>query len=342
MDSTVPSMALAGIFSDRSFQRWPSWHLIYEWEDQISESLDLPIIDSREKRLLYDSKVSRLVQKARVGRVLLQWLDSSIVKNARNLYFEMVPSDKFTLSTSAQTIPVIIDFWKTTNLGHFYATYKNCPMVLLSSLEVYNFLKREGCPLRIHHFPMSLPDKYRLDGDSYIEKKYDIVMAGRKSPVFFSYLKEYEQKHPSVEYLYQETIDGELYYFSNKSGVVGKFQSRERYIQLLQSAKVSLYSTPGIDGGEERTGGFNPVTPRWFELLYAGCRVLGRYARNDETEFYQLNTLCPNIESFGQFSKELTTALSCYGLPLKKNNEYLQNHYTSKRIALLKEILGAP
>ncbi len=48
------------------------------------------------------------------------------------------------------------------------------------------------------------------------------------------------------------------------------------YINLLRASKISFYSTPGIDGGEKRTGGFNPVTPRYLELLSAQCQLLGK------------------------------------------------------------------
>ena len=60
----------------------------------------------------------------------------------------------------------------------------------------------------------------------------------------------------------QQEANGEFIYVLNKKGPLGKFDSREEYIQLLRASKIAFYKTPRIDGDERHTGGFNPVTPR--------------------------------------------------------------------------------
>ena len=41
-------MDLKGVFTDRHYQDWPSWHIVYEWEDELSHALHLPLKNSPE------------------------------------------------------------------------------------------------------------------------------------------------------------------------------------------------------------------------------------------------------------------------------------------------------
>jgi hypothetical protein len=237
-------------------------------------------------------------------------------------------------------VPIIIDFWGKNTLKSFYNYYKNCPFILISSIEVFEYLKKNNSPLNIYHFPLSLPDKYKLDEKRTNNKKYDIVLAGRINPILWKYLKEFEKSHPNIEYLFQEQINGELFYRSNKMGIIGKFQSRNSYFELIKSARICFYASPGIDSGEFRTGGFNPITPRFLEFLSAGCHVIARYPLNEESCFYKMESICPPINTYKEFEEQLSWALSAKDQPIQRNSNYLSNHYTSKRVPLLIDILS--
>jgi len=132
--------------------------------------------------------------------------------------------------------------------------------------------------------------------------------------------------------------DGALNYISNKRGKIEGLEGRASYVGLLQSAKVAFYATPGIDGGEARTGGFNPVTPRLFEILAAGCHVVARYPDNDDTRFYGLQAICPSTDTYDQFVATLDRALGAPP-PVARNSAYLQGHYTSARVERLRQIM---
>ena len=251
----------------------------------------------------------------------------------------MLPKFYKSFSNHNNVIPIIVDFWDK-DVEEFNKYYKECSIILISSLEVFEYLRKNKSPLNIAHFPLSLPDKYKLNSEQTFNKKYDIVLAGRINPILWEYLKGFEKNYPDIEYVYQEIINGELYYRSNRNGIIGKYQSRSSYFELIKSARICFYASPGIDSGEARTGGFNPITPRFLEFLAAGCHVIARYPINEESSYYQMQAICPPINTYKDFEKQLSSALSSRNQPIKRNAEYLSYHYTSKRIPLLIKIIN--
>jgi hypothetical protein len=316
---------------------------VNEWEDQLAEAMGLTVVDSAPARRRHDNAAVKYASKVPVVFAMMKALDARSANGDRTLYFALSPQGRGTFATKAEVVPMIIDFWKDLDRAWFHDAYGNCPLVLISSLEVFSALKAEGCPLNLRHFPLSLPDRYRLAPDQRFEKKHDVVIAGRPSPVLMEYMRRYEQDHPEVEYLYQGPPDdkGHHTYMSNKAGRIYGYNDRSAYFELLRASRVSFYSTPGIDGGEKRTGGFNPVTPRFLEILASGCHVMARYADNDDTRFYELPAICPSVGSYEEFEERLQVALKTEA-PIADYSAYLDRHYTSNRIALLQQILSNP
>lgn len=340
---------LSSILSTRAYHKATYFHLVYEWEDELSRQLNLPIIGTHSiyRDLLLNKITDKITYRfsANARERLNNFVDAINPTKERQGYsfaFNMGVYTEPNFTTSARVIPMIIDIWKNIDFAKFYSTYKRCKLVLISSLEAYNFLQEINCSLPITHFPLSLPDKYRLTADTTYTKKYDILLAGRlnvrTNQVLRDYLVEFCQKYPDIEYLYQEEIYDELYYISNKRGNIGQFTTRESYINLLRESKISFYSTPGLDGGEARTGGFNPVTPRYLELLSAQCLLLGRYPKNEETDFYELSKVCPNIVSYEHFEGTMLSYLNQSAPSFDLHRQILDKHYTSQRAQLLMEI----
>lgn len=79
------------------------------------------------------------------------------------LYFEMCAKRYKSFSNSRRTIPVIIDFWDKEGIERFKKLYADCPYLLVTSLEVLNFLKTNQVKNNLIHFPMTLPSMYRLN-----------------------------------------------------------------------------------------------------------------------------------------------------------------------------------
>jgi hypothetical protein len=335
-------MELKIMYTERYFNNWPTWPLIYEWEDVIADALKLELADSIKASVttFYLDKILRFASRNIFGDNRLIIFADKFIKKRMGLYFELLPRSSFYFTGSKNTVPIIIDFSKNIDLGLFYKAYKNCKIVFISNLQAYNYLKQSKCPLNIYHFPQSIADKYKITADTSFKKKFDLIIPGRVDSILSGFLQEYEKKFPGIEYLYREHINGEFFYISNKTGVHYRGHEREEYMNLLRASRVTLYSTVGIDGDEERTGGFSPVTPRFLEMVSAGCHIIARYPINEETQYFELDKICISCANYSLFENELSKALN-RGMPdLRLYESYLAKHYTSERVKRLKNILA--
>jgi hypothetical protein len=339
------NLKIKGILSNRFHETWVSWDLVHEWEDDFADYFKIPMQSDKFTRKIHECIILNRISKRILGRIpetLVQYLDSMPIFGSggdKFLIFDMYPRSSYYghMSTRRNSIPVIIDFWKQTDLPAFYRAYRNCALILISSLEVYNYLQRNACPLKIVHLPLSLPDRHKMV--SVPKKIYDVVLPGRYNPVLTNYMLEFESKYPDVEWVIRTTVDNEMQYKSNKRGLLGSFYKRSEYLKLISEGRIAFYSTPGMDDGFKRTGGFNPVTPRYLELLNAKCLMLGRYPHNEETDFYEVEKVCPRVESYEEFEKVLLQHLNASNPNWDTYSSILDKHWTSRRLALLEEIL---
>ena len=166
---------LKGIYSERTYIIWPSYHLVYEWEDIISEKLNIPIKKiGIHKRILYG-----LIKKLKIQRTYFSFRNKLRKPHGYYLYHVMSAANPYMLSHNNNVIPIIIDFFlKKEDLALFYERFNSCKCLLVTSLEVVDFLTQNDCPIPFFHFPLSLPDKYKLER---CEKKYQILLAGRQN-----------------------------------------------------------------------------------------------------------------------------------------------------------------
>jgi len=327
------------ILSKRQTETWPSWHLVYEWEDVMAKDLNIPIVTSSSAAAILDNRYVQKILSLAFAKTIAQRIDSLFRSKTKHISFEIRLKRSFSYSNNINAIPIIIDFYKNKESDQFYQTYRNSSLICVTSIEVFNYLLTKNYPLNIKHLPLSLPDQYKLSRDTVFEKEYTLILAGRRNPTLWSYLNEYLLTAPDLEFLYQENINGELVYVSNKKGIIGKFNTREEYMNLLKKCKIAFYSTPGIDGEEHLTGGFSQVTPRYLELLSSGCLVLGRYKDNAETAFYDLDRFCPNVQSIDQFSLVMNSYMSTQQPDIPAYSSYLEQHYTSVRSKQLQQYI---
>jgi hypothetical protein len=330
-------MKLKGILSYRKHSSWPSFDLVYEWEDYLSKAFHIPL----KYKSCDNYRLIGIVLKYKllpIYRTIKKWL----LKNQDYyLYFILGVSDGAPpIISRRKIIPVIIDFFVSPPyFPQFYENFKEYELVLISNYDAYNHLKKINAPLNIAHFPLSLSDIYTLTADTWFEKKYNLLVAGRENPVLGNYLNIYLSKHPDFEYVYRKKEEDMFFYVSNKTGIIGEFSMRDEFLQLIRASKCVFYSTPGIDGDEARARGLSPLTPRFFEFMAAKCFIIARYPNNDDTRFFEVNSITPSVESYEEFENTLNEYLKKQDTP-EEYVSYLNKHYTSERAKLLNNILN--
>lgn len=272
--------------------------IVFEWEDILSAELRIPLRNHFSSIRYIGALCYRMPYLARFFRPY---------KNS--LSFNIYANDIFKTNYKS-IIPWIIDFFYTTSeeFQGFYRAYDKCPLVFISSREVYDVLVEKGCPLPIRHLGLSISDKYVLNSAILNEKKYDVGIMGRNSKILVDYCKRYQKAHPEFSYIFRDKAkDGSLCYCTSKGEIIGPARTRGEYMQILQKIRVGLYATPGVDA--DRNVRYNQVTPRFLEYIVSGCHVLSRYKTNSDTEFYDLDSMTSNIESYDHFVFELESAL---------------------------------
>jgi len=332
-------MKIKNIYSTRKSNTEVYSDLIYEWEDSISQELGLPIYSSNKVLTKISYLAYKMISKIGLSN-LFQSVDKLFKPKAYTLIYHLFPVTEFGFKVFSDKIPYLIDFDKNIDIRNFSEVYKNCKLILVSSLNAFNLLKAGNCPLNIVHLPLGLSDKYKLC-NNFENKKYDAVFV-RKNKVLEEYAERYAESHPNFNYVYRTWAGNNMYrnnvYISNLEGVLGEFSDRTDYISLLQSSKIAFYSTPGADEVNSRF--INHVTPSLFEFIVNGCRIVARYPVNEETKSFKLSNISESMDTYEIFEKTLSDYLNDKtGDYLITSKKFLDNVYMSKRIADLREIL---
>ena len=299
--------------------------IVYEWEDIIAKKLSIKIVKDnniRIKRWLYYIP----------GCIRLLFPCGFYLKYDLDTWCSVGLNEKF-------VIPIIIDFYvPEKELKDFYSRYNNHKVVIITSKEAYDFLKKHDCPFKIAHWPLSIPDIYKITPSTRFKKKYDILLLGRQNKVLQSFLQTYLKAHPNLNYVSNVWKDGKWYYYSSSGDDIGFVDSREDYIRLMRCTKVMFYSTPGKDNNGSHHNGYNQVTPRFLECLACGCHIIMRYDLNPDVEYYELPKHWKSVDSYDEFVYQLEYALS-HEVDMKMYSDYLKNHYTSTRTEELRLLL---
>lgn len=322
---------LCKILTVRRYCNSASFRSVFEWEDVIANKMGL--------QFKYDTFYKRYKICARIEKYLSTKVYHALVRKKEELclFFVMTASIRSLCILDKNIIPVIIDFWLTTeDLPAFYKAYKECPLILITSAEVFSFLKQNNCPLPIEHWPLSLPDNVEVE---YNKKIYDFCFIGRKDPFFVEMLNRYVEKYSDFEYVINNDDIENREYQTNKGIFIGKDTGRESYLDIIKKSKISVYSTPGVDKAKNVAGRFNQVTPRVLELISGGCYVLGHYPDNPDTEYYDLKSVVPQINSYSDFEFYMNLYRSKPSRDIVECRNYINKHNTSSRVVLLKNIL---
>lgn len=326
-------MKIRAVLSRRQYKTWRSWHLVYEWEDVIREKLNIPLLPYFDEFLYrkYGKYYKRIP-------IQLVWCIPSLV-------FEMLPMKRKTPHFNNRfVVPCIIDWYLKTDdeLNAFYERYSKNKLVIVTSKQVFKYLSTIETPIRFGHLPLSLPDKYRITPEMRFDKDLDVVLMGRQNPVLLQWLYQYRETHPGLKIVTSKREADNYDYYTLEGEFIANATSREQCMNLMKRSRVSLYSTKAIDDDytDYNTNGFNQVTPRFFECLATGNHVIARYKENEDTDYFEVKSVCPNTDSYESFEEQMDYALS-HPVDMKFYSEYLEKHYTSTRVELLRELLNS-
>lgn len=314
------------ILTNRNVATWPSYQIVWEWEDSAAKALGA--------ELAYESRLPL----NKYARALNLFQHSFLPKGHLFVWEVSVSRDAGTERryNRENIIPCVVDyFFKDEEMSLFEKKFDRNPLVFISSKEVYDRLMSQGCKTKIAHLPLTISDIYALNPDTVFEKKYDLIMMGRQNPVQKEYLNIYIKSHPDFVYVYEDVGMGKLHYRASDGQYVGYIETREKYMSLLRQSRVALYSTPGIDGGEVRTNGFNQVTPKFLEYLACGCNVISRWKDNPDTDFYGLHHFSENVDDYKIFERLMDEART-KKVEVQAYSEYLKGHYTSSIVPTIK------
>lgn len=314
------------IDSIRNFEQYPSYLILYELEDDIANAKNIPI---------------HLLSKWRYafGKLLFKSVSNILIKRATPPGFifsvMMTPDYHRLYLNKTNVIPYIIDYWKRYD-ALFEKQFAHFPVVYISGQEVYEYLKAKRTKVKIKHLPLSISDRHMPLFGEQVNKDIDIINVGRKNKVMDEYIQQYLLKYPDNNYVHREMENGENIYYSSIHGRLGTLTTRDDLLKILSRSKIAIVTSPGLDGGEQRTGGFNPVTPRVFEAAIGKCYMIGKYEKNSEYYGFGLDKLVEIPDSYTEFE---TIAQDKLKTPFNRTDDYttfLKANLNSVRIAQIK------
>ena len=327
-------MKIQTIITKRSFRKWRSWQLVYEWEDVFRKRMQIPLsfnFDNPVRMIGY--KIGKLY-----GRLPISYLR---VRNA--FVFEMLPNERLTShNNSPKVVPCIIDWYLKTDdeLEWFFSKYSRHKLIIVTSKEVFEYLSSIHTPIPFGHLPLSISDKYRITSETRFHKDLDVVLMGRQNPVLLAWLNKYCESHPELIVVSSKREKDNYRYYTQEGKYIGSAVTRDECIALLKRSRVGLYSTKGLDGdySDYKTNGFSQVTPRFFEYLATGNHIIARYPDNADTRYFEMNSICPHTDSYESFEKQMDYDIS-HPADISFYSEYLMNHYTSTRVSMLENLV---
>lgn len=313
---------LKGILSLRGATRYYFYHVLFEWEDALSKSLNIPV-----KRMNPFRKI--LLQRRKKEEVL-----KSNTKEDYYIAFLMnVESTK--IYSGYNVIPVICDIFSYT-AEKLYNQTRDCEVFYVTGYGIFEYFTNDLKCKNVRYIPLTCPDFY-LSEFEHNYKTYpiynrtiDILQYGRRNEKLHEWMLTYVKTHPDVDYLYRDGDYKSTTYVSTKNGRIYKAFSRSSLNKLIHSSKIVFVSARGKDEKEGEQN-LDFVTPRVFEVAAAGCHMIGRYSNNKEKEIYGLDSVCCIPESYEEFEQSIDELLKKNTVNGEAYREFLNKNRTSVR-----------
>lgn len=319
-------MKIDGIISLRKIKREPFRDVVYEWEDDFIEKNYLQI--SLKKELLGNSTVMPGLS------ALTKYINShsavapiNCKKKVYIAFITIVTDFEYILYDNC--IPIFLDLG-LANVDWIIRKFKNGRVFCVTSLDIYREIKRRDENLKMIYMPLMISTKWANSDRK--QKTIDIVQVGRKNDKLHEYALRYVTEHPDMEYVYSDKdgTSGALLYYSSKRGCIGKVETRNDYMNLLRNSHFTLVSSPGIDSPSEWVKGIDFPTPRFYESVVAGCKLLARYTKNDEFMQQKICDISTYIDSYEDMKKAISEDLNNKDGFDRKRKEFVAIHTTDQ------------
>jgi len=334
------------ILTARKWNNYFPLQVVYEWEDILAKELNIGIDESSliEINEITGRKISSLGQKIIRNSFLSSQIDSSFNFFARkypqhyflSFFLYPLPINNHYIYSN-QVLPILLDCFSDV-IDKVPVYFKKSKILFLTNLEVFEYLKHSEIGHKIVYLPLSISDKYYTG--QMPTKDIDVLQMGRQNPVLHEWMLALVKKFPAIEYVYSVMKDNVHTYFSTTKGWIGPAENRQEFMKLLSRAKVSLLSSPGVDGGQVRTGGLNPVTPRFFESAVSYCYMAGRYATEGaDFKYCKVADVCPHFDDYETFERTIPEMVNTPFRQKDRYNKFIDLHLTSKRASIVSSAL---
>jgi hypothetical protein len=332
------AVKLKSILTTRHIQKAVYWQIVWEWEDSLAEILELECVERRPHLFgATSSKLDRLIFRSLIYPYS-QWLLGR--KDLPALCFHMNPPHVHGALTRNDVVPIVIDCWRN-ELDRIPAMFHEQKAIFVCNAEAVTLLKAVSPSLPVHYLPVSLPARHI---PTHVpDKDIDLLCYSRTHPDLVSWAQRFADEHPEIRFCRTGTHEGRpILYDRDVKTEIG--ESRDSVLHVLSRSKIVLQSSPGLHPeGIQRTGGFNPVTPRFLEAAANCCHMVGIYPRNEDFEKMKIADVCSRVSSYSEFHESVEQLL---GTPfgeteLARNQSFLLRNTTERRAEEIQSVLEA-
>jgi len=307
--------------------------VVYEWEDIVASECKVSIdVDNLTiVNAIFSKPINQFLQKIIRNTFLHSYFDSSFNYFNKNKYIISFLLNPIPLKNHylyrRNVILILLDVF-SNNIDMIPEMFDN-ELIFVTNIEVLNYFKSHQIFNRLRYIPLSISDIYY--DDAIPSKVIDIVQIGRQNTILHEWMLQLIANYPEIEYVYSKMESGKNVYISNIRGTLNDpTETRSDFMRFLGSAKISLVSSPGVDGGgENRTGNFNPVTPRFYESAVKYCYMIGRFPDSPDFLLNDVKSVCERPNNYKEFEQLVLKMLS---QPFNKKSKYdtfIKKHLTS-------------
>lgn len=326
----------------RSLRHQVFRQILEGWENDFSQELNLVLTDKGNWEKRANGRIGALLRKIDPsGRFFSDQGCIAAPRETDALMFAIfAPQYANAYIVQSNVIPIIIDCWRES-LDSAAIALKKVKAVFVTNIELVAEFENRRPDLPVIYVPLAVES---AQAGRRFSKRCDLIQVGRRNEKLHTWALQLVKECPILDYWYAEINGAWPRWISTQQGELTVGLDRESFLATLGGARVALVSAPGIDGGETRTGGFNPVTPRFYEAAALGCRMVGRYPRNglDYLE-NDIASVCPHVESYDEFSQAVNSAIGAGPDDTDRTREFVHKHTAqamAKRVRMGLERLG--